>query len=280
MSLATPRRTLARISTYAFLILLAATTLAPLVTLVFASLKKDMELIKAGGFALPQAPQWQNYILAWQRGHMSGYFISTSIVTVAVVVLGIAFAVSCAYALTTLRVPFAKFWTPLFMLGIIFPESSIVIPSYFNMRSIGLYNTYWALILPQVAMSIAFGAFYLQPAFKDIPQDLMDSACIDGCGDFATLLRVLLPQLAPAISVLSIFFFLGTWNDFLLASILVSSDELRTLPFALLNFQNRYTANAPLIAAGTMISAIPAIIVYLVFFKKVVQGTTAGAMKE
>jgi raffinose/stachyose/melibiose transport system permease protein len=159
-------------------------------------------------------------------------------------------------------------------------QCSIVIPSYFNLRLMGLYNTYWALILPQVAMSIAFGAFSLQPTFKDIPQDLLDSACIDGCGDFATLVSILLPMLGPAISVLAIFFFLGTWNDFLLASILVSSDELRTLPFALLNFHNRYTANAPLIAAGTMISAIPAIIVYLAFFKKVVQGTTSGAMKE
>jgi raffinose/stachyose/melibiose transport system permease protein len=265
---------------YVFLVLLATTTLAPLVTLILASLKKDMELITAGGFALPQALQWQNYLMAWQKGHMNSYFLSTTIVTVAVVLLGIAFAVSCAYAITTLNIPFTKFWTSLFLLGIIFPESSIVIPSYFDLRFLGLYNTYWALILPQTAMSIAFGAFFLQPAFKDIPQDLIDCACLDGCGDGMTLFRVLLPMLQPAIAVLAIFFFLGTWNDFLLASILVSKDELRTLPFALLNFQNRYTANAPLIAAGTMISAIPAIGVYLVFFRKVVQGVTVGAIKE
>jgi raffinose/stachyose/melibiose transport system permease protein len=278
--MAAPTRTLARGSAYAFLVFVAVLTLAPLATLILASLKTDMELIKAGGFALPQSARWQNYVQAWQKGHMSGYFLSTCIVTAVVVALGIAFAISCAYALVTLRVPLARLWTPLFMLGIIFPESSIVIPSYFNLRALGIYNTYWALILPQVAMSIAFGAFYLQPAFKDIPRDLLDSACLDGCGDFATLVRVLMPMLGPAVSVLAVFFFLGTWNDFLLASILVSRDELRTLPFALLNFQNRYTANAPLIAAGTLISAVPAIVVYLAFFRKVVQGTTAGAMKE
>jgi raffinose/stachyose/melibiose transport system permease protein len=280
MSRAKALRAASRAPMYAFLILLMATTLTPLLTLVLASLKKDMELIKAGGFALPQAVQWQNYALAWQKGHMGTYFLNTVVVTVAVVALGLAFAVSCAYAITTLRVPFSKFWTFLFLLGIIFPESSIIIPSYFNLRFLGLYNTYWALILPQTALSIAFGAFFLQPAFKDMPRDLIDSASIDGCGSATTLVRILLPMLQPALAVLGIFFFLATWNDFLVASILVSKDELRTLPFALLNFQNRYTANAPLIAASAMISAIPAISLYLVFFRKVVQGISVGALKE
>jgi len=265
---------------YAFLVALAAAALTPLCTLILASLKKDMELIKAGGFALPRAVQWGNYLMAWQRGHMGAYFLSTTVVTVSVVVLGIALAVSCAYAIVTLRVPFAKFWTFFFLVGIIVPESSVIIPSYFNLRFLGLYDSYWALILPQTAMSIAFGAFFLQPAFKDIPRDLIDCASLDGCGKFTTLFRILLPMLQPAIAVLAIFFFLATWNDFLFASILVSKDYLRTLPFALLNFQNRYTANAPLIAASAMISAIPAIALYLVFFRKVVQGIAVGALKE
>jgi raffinose/stachyose/melibiose transport system permease protein len=274
------RRAATRAAMYAVLILLVMTTITPLVTLILASLKKDMELIKAGGFALPNSPQWQNYALAWSKGHMGVYFTNTVIVTFAVCVLGIALAVSCAYAIVTLHIPFRRFWTFLFMIGIVFPESSIIIPSYFNLRLVGLYDTYWALILPQTALSIAFGAFFLQPAFKDIPQELIDCSVLDGCGDFSSLFRILLPMLQPAIAVLVIFFFLGTWNDFLVASILVSKDELRTLPFALLSFLKRYTANAPLIAASTVISAIPAVVLYLIFFRKVVQGVATGALKE
>lgn len=274
------RRGASRVAIYLFLILIAAMTLTPLVSLVLASLKKDMELINSGGFALPRAPQWGNYAMAWTKGHMGVYFTNTVLVTLAVAVIGIGLAVSCAYAIATLKIPFRKFWMFLFMIGIIFPESSIIIPSYFNLRAMGLYDTIWALILPQAAMSIAFGAFFLQPAFKDIPEELIDCSVLDGCGEGTILVRVLLPLLQPAIAVLAIFFFLATWNDFLVASILVSKDQLRTLPFALLSFQQRYTAKASLIAASTVISALPAIALYLVFFRNVIQGVTAGALKE
>ena len=163
---------------------------------------------------------------------------------------------------------------------LIFPEAAIIIPSYFNLRAMGLYNTYAALILPQTAMSIAFGAFFLQPALRGIPAELIDCAELDGCRDSSLLLTIILPMLKPSLAALSVFFFLGTWNDFLMPSILVSSDSLRTLPFGLLAYQQRYTSNVPLIAAGTMISAAPVILFYIVFQRQVIQGITMGALKE
>jgi raffinose/stachyose/melibiose transport system permease protein len=279
-SLLAVRPVFLRFLMYALLLLLLVATLIPILTLVLASFKKDMELIQSGGFALPRIFQWQNYVSAWQKGHLGVYFLNTTVVTLAVVGLGIFFAVLCAFSLTTLRVPFRRLWTFLFLLGIIFPEASIIIPSYFNLRAMGLYNTYWALILPQTAMSIAFGAFFLQPALKNIPHDLIDCAQLDGCGNFTLLRRVVAPMLQPAIAALAVFFFLGTWNDFLVPAILVSKDELRTLPFGLLSYQQRYTSNVPLIAAGTMISAAPVILFYLVFQRQVIQGITMGALKE
>jgi raffinose/stachyose/melibiose transport system permease protein len=113
-------------------------TLTPLLTLILASIKKDMELITGGGFGLPRIIRWENYSQAWEKGHLNTYFINTVVVTVAVVFLGIAFALMCAYALITLRVPLRKFWTFLFLIGLIFPEASIIIPSYFNLRQMGL----------------------------------------------------------------------------------------------------------------------------------------------
>jgi raffinose/stachyose/melibiose transport system permease protein len=265
---------------YAFLIILIILTLTPLLTLILASIKKDMELITGGGFSFPRAIQWGNYAQAWQKGHLNIYFMNTVIVTLSVVLLGIAFAVMCAFSLITLRVPLRKVWTFLFLIGLIFPEAAIIIPSYFNLRAMGLYNTYAALILPQTAMSIAFGAFFLQPALRGIPAELIDCAELDGCRNSSLLLSIILPMLKPSLAALSVFFFLGTWNDFLIPSILVSSDSLRTLPFGLLAYQQRYTSNVPLIAAGTMISAAPVILFYIVFQRQVIQGITMGALKE
>jgi raffinose/stachyose/melibiose transport system permease protein len=274
------RAAVTRVILYALLAALVVITLLPVLTLILASFKKDMELIQAGGFALPRVFQWVNYAQAWQKGHLGIYFMNTVIVTVAVVILGIGFAVFCAFSLVTLRVPLRRLWSFLFLIGIIFPEASIIIPSYFNLRALGLYNTYWALILPQTAMSIAFGAFFLQPALRNIPHDLIDCAQLDGCGNFTLLRRVIWPMLQPAVAALAVFFFLGTWNDFLVPSILVAKDELRTLPFGLLSYQQRYTSNVPLIAAGTMISAAPVIVFYLIFQRQVIQGITMGALKE
>jgi raffinose/stachyose/melibiose transport system permease protein len=269
-----------RVLMYTFLVVLVILTLTPLVTLILASIKKDMELITGGGFALPKVIRWENYAQAWQKGHLNTYFLNTVIVTLSVVFLGIAFAVMCAFSLITLRVPLRKLWTFLFLIGLIFPEAAIIIPSYFNLRQMGLYNTYWALILPQTAMSIAFGAFFLQPAFRGIPEELIDCAELDGCRNSSLLARVILPMLQPSLAALAVFFFLGTWNDFLIPAILVSSDSLRTLPFGLLAYQQRYTSNVPLIAAGTMISAAPVILFYIVFQRQVIQGIAMGALKE
>lgn len=277
-----PRRRirLARVTMYAFLAVVAAATLTPLLTMTLAAFKGNMELLNAGGFALPREPKWDNFARAWMQGHFSTYFLNSVFVTLAVVALGLFFSSLCSYAINVIAVPLSRFWLGLFLIGIIFPEIAMMFPSYFNLRALRLLNTYWALILPQAALSIAFGTVFLMPAMRAMPRDLIENAYLDGCDDFAVLRFVALPLLKPALGALSVLFFLWTWNDFVIPNTLVSSDSLKTLPIGLMNYKQRYTTEIPLVAAGTLIVTVPVVMFYLVFQRQIIRGMTAGALKE
>lgn len=270
----------ARVVLYAFLILVTVATLAPLLTMTLAAFKGNMEILNAGGFALPKEPKWSNFERAWTQGHFSTYFLNSVVVTLAVVGLGLFFSTLCSYAINIINVPLARFWLGLFVVGIIFPEISMMFPSYFNLRALHLLNTYGALILPQAALSIAFGTVFLMPAMRAMPRELLENAALDGCSDFAVLRYVALPLLRPALAALSVLFFLWTWNDFVIPNTLVSADSLKTLPIGLMNYKQRYTTEIPLVAAGTLIVTVPVVLFYLVFQRQIIRGMTAGALKE
>jgi raffinose/stachyose/melibiose transport system permease protein len=278
--LSNTRTVMARALMYAFLALVAAATLAPLATMTLAAFKGNMELLNGGGFALPHELKWSNFSRAWMQGHFSTYFFNSVLVTLAVVALGLFFSVLCSYAINIIEVPLSRFWLGLFLVGIIFPEISMMFPSYFNLRALHLLNTYWALILPQTALSIAFGTVFLMPAMKAMPKDLLENAHLDGCSDLEVLRFVALPLLKPALGALSVLFFLWTWNDFVIPNTLVSSDSLKTLPIGLMNYKQRYTTEIPLVAAGTLIVTVPVVFFYLVFQRQIIRGMTAGALKE
>jgi len=269
-----------RVVLYAFLVVVAAATLAPLLTMTLAAFKGNMELLNAGGFALPRVPQWSNFERAWTQGHFSTYFLNSVVVTLVVVTLGLFFSALCSYAINVITVPLSRFWLGLFVLGIIFPEIAMMFPSYFNLRALHLLNTYWALILPQAALSIAFGTVFLMPAMKAMPRELMENAHLDGCDDLAVLRFVAFPLLKPALAALSVLFFLWTWNDFVVPNTLVSTDSLKTLPIGLMNYKQRYTTEIPLVAAGTLIVTVPVVLFYLFFQRQIIHGMTAGALKE
>lgn len=147
------------------------------------------------------------------------------------------------------------------------------------MRKLGLLDTYWALILPQIGMSVCFGTFWMRGFFAEVPRDLVDAATVDGCTSWDTLWRVLLPIARPAILTMVVLFFVWTWNDFLLALVLVSSDEVRTLPLGLAFFQGRYASDVQLISAGATMVALPTILIYFIFQRQFIRGITAGAVE-
>ena len=161
----------------------------------------------------------------------------------------------------------------------IVPLEGLIVPMYYNLRGLGLVNTYWALILPQIALSLPFGTYLMWTTFRNLPRELIDAAVIDGANKRVILWRILVPLARPTLSVLMIFFFIWTWNEFLIPLVLVSDDSLRTLPIGIAFFQGRYTTDIPVLAAGATIVAAPLIVVYLIFQRQFIHGLVTGAIK-
>ncbi len=260
---------------YVVLTLFTLAILVPFFLTLLTAFKTQPELAK-GVFKLPENFSFANFVQAWNQGHFNYYFRNSVIVIVPVVLLATFFSILSAYALAQLPLPGRSVVFALFLLGLIVPLEGLIIPLYYALRSVALLDTYWALILPQVALSIPFGSYLLWASFKAAPQSLVDAAVLDGASRNAILWRVLVPLTRPTINVLLVFFFIWNWNEFLMPLILISKDELRTLPIGLAFFQGRYTVNIPLLAAGATMVSVPLIVVYLIFQRQFIRGLISG----
>jgi raffinose/stachyose/melibiose transport system permease protein len=154
-----------------------------------------------------------------------------------------------------------------------------VVPLYYDFRDLSLTNTYWALILPQIGLSVAFGTFWMRAFFRSVPRSLVEAARLDGSGTLSTLVRVLLPLARPAVLTMIVLIFMWTWNEFLLALVMVSDEGLRTAPLGLTFFQGRNTTDTALLAAGAVIVAVPIVILYVFLQRHFIRGMLSGAVK-
>ena len=169
----------------------------------------------------------------------------------------------------------------LLLIGLIFPYEATVIPLYYLFRDVGLTDSLWALILPQIGLSIPFGTFWMRAFFRSTPGPLVEAARLDGASSLTTLVRVLLPQARPALTTLVVLVFMWTWNEFLLALVMIQSDELRTAPLGLALFAGANRQLDPtLTAAAAVLVALPIVIVYVFLQRSFIRGMFAGAVKE
>lgn len=264
---------------YFWLIFFLLIAVTPFVISIFTSVKTKADLLE-GVFKWPEVWNWSNYAKAWAFGKFNIYFLNSVIVTVPTVIGSVFVSILSGYALARMRFFLSGIIFALFFVGFMTPMQGYIIPLYYLLRSINLVDTYWALILPQVAMGGCFGSFFMSVSFRNVSQGIIDAARIDGCNSWIILWRILVPMVKPAIFTMAVLFFLWTWNDFMLALIMLQSVNLRTLPLGLAVFQSARQSNVPLTNAGSMIVAFPIIIIYLIFQRHFIHGLTAGAEKE
>jgi raffinose/stachyose/melibiose transport system permease protein len=262
---------------YVILSLFLLLALIPFIIVVLTAFKTSSE-IASGVFNLPETWQWSNFVQAWTQARFGQYFRSSVIVAVSVVAASTLLSVMSGYAFGRMRFPLSQLLFFVFLVGIMVPQEAFIIPLYHNLKQIGLVDTYWALILPQIGMSVCFGTFWMRGSFAEVPRDLVDAAKVDGCNSWTTLWRVLFPVVRPAVLTLVVLFFVWTWNDFLLALVLVSSEELRTLPLGLAFCRGRYATNIPLVSAGATMVALPTILIYFIFQRQFIRGITGGSV--
>jgi len=182
-----------------------------------------------------------------------------------------------AFGLMRFRGQQALFY--LLLLGLMVPLEATIVPLYYDFRDVGLTDTYWALILPQVGASVAFGSFWMRAFFRSVPRSLLEAARLDGSSSWTTLWRVVLPLGRPAVLTMMLLVFMWTWNEFLLALVMVSDEALRTAPLGLAFFQGRTTTDVPLLAAGAVIVAAPVVVLYVFLQRHFIRGMLSGAVK-
>ena len=269
-----------RIFAYALLVVGVLLALGPFLSIVTLALTPSDQ--RVGGIAIPTQLTLENFVTAWTRGNFAQALWSSVIVAVAVVVGAIAVSVLAGYAFATMRFPGKSGILVILLVGLIIPYEGIIVPLYYLLDGLGLINTYWALILPQIATSVPLGVLWMRTAYAGIPPSLAEAASIDGASRRKTLWQVYFPISLPAIATLATLLFLYTWNEFLMALVLVPQNpEVQTVPLALSFFTGATRNFDPSVtAAAAVLVALPVIIVYVIFQRRFITGIAAGAVKE
>ena len=252
--------------------------LFPVVLMWLTAFKTQGELA-TNPFGLPQTWHLDNFVQAWTQGQFSLYLRNSVIVVVPVVGISLVLSVLAGFAFGAFRFRGQMLLFLLFLVGIMVPTEGVIVPLYYFLDDLDLINTYWGLILPQVALSTSFGAFWMRTFFAEVSSDLVDAAAVDGAALMRTLWSVLLPLAKPALLTLSVLLFMWTWNEFLLALVITQSAEIRTLPVGLALFQGRMTAQVPLLAAAATLVSAPILFVYIVLHRRFIAGLSSGAVK-
>ncbi|WP_264272208.1 carbohydrate ABC transporter permease [Duffyella gerundensis] len=258
--------------------LIALMTILPFLMALMTSFKTQMELFQ-GVFTLPSSLNFSNYVTAWHQGHFNTYFMNSVIVVFPVVICSIVLGILAGFGFGMLKIPGKKLLAALLALGMVLPSEAFIIPLYHELRWMGLTNTYLALILPQIALSLPFTTLMIATAFQQIPKELIEASVMDGASRAKILWGILVPAIWPTLSTLALLLFIWTWNEFLIPLILVNKDELRTLPIGMMFFQNKNTIDIPVLMAGAIIVILPLLAIFLVFQRKFISGVTEGAVK-
>ena len=263
-----------------YLLLLSFSLLVflPITGLLLNAFRSTSE-VNLNPFALPSQLSLENIKNAWTVGRFGIFFKNSVVVAIITVVASVFLSILTGYAFAILPLPGKKWLYPLVLLGYMVPFEAAIIPLYNLMNTLSLRDTYWALILPQVGLSVSFGTLWLTSYFETIPQELIDSATMDGSNRWQTLWGILVPLSTPSLTTLVVLIFMWTWNEFLLALVMIQDESMRTLPVGLAFFQGRYTSNVPLLAAGALIVAVPTVLVYILFQRFFIRGMLGGAVK-
>jgi raffinose/stachyose/melibiose transport system permease protein len=263
---------------YGILILFVLISIVPVFWVFSTSLKTTHE-VSLSPLGPPTTFRFDNYSQAWVQGRFGKYFGNSVIVSIPIVLGTVALACLAGYGLARFNLPGRSLIFYYFLLGLMVPFQSIMIPLFYTLIDIGFLGTYWAMIVPMIALGMPFGIFFMRAFFLGLPNDLVDAGKIDGCNDFQVFRLIMLPLAGPGIATLAVFNFMGAWNAFLLPLIYMQKEELRPLVLGLMFYRSRYTQDIPLTMAGAAIVMLPIVVIYILFQRKFIQGLTAGAVK-
>lgn len=268
----------AKTGVYAILIIITMFMIVPFLWMLSASIKSNREVFLMDPFMwIPEVPKWDNYVKIWTKIPLLKFVENTTILTVVVTFLQLFTSSFAAYSFAKLQF---KHKTKLFLAyiaTIAMPWQVYMVPQFIMMRGMGLNDTLLAMICLQ-AFS-AFGVFLMKQFYEGIPDELCEAARIDGMSEYRIYAKIMLPLSKPALSTLTIFTFVATWNDYLGPLIYLRTESKKTIQLGLKMFIGQYSAEYGLIMAGSVVSLIPVIIVFLCLQKYFVEGVASTGLK-
>jgi len=250
----------------------------PIIFLFFTSLKTDIEVYD-GVWKLPSNLHWINYVEVWTDARFNIYFKNSIIVSVVTTIFVLIISSLAGFAFAKFQFFSKNVLFFVLLLGLMIPSSAIIIPLYYILRDAGLLNTAWGLILPQVGLGLPFGIFLMRQFFKDIPDELMDSAFIDGCGKFGAFWYIYLPIARKGLESLAVIQFVFVWNEYFLPLIVSQDDSAQTLTVGLYRVFKSYVSSYAKISAGAILVFLPILLLYFILHRQFISGITSGSLK-
>lgn len=261
----------------AFLLVLMLFTILPFISIFTTALHPSGTV--PNGLEWPANPQWGNFVEAFKVAEMPALLLSSSFIVLAVVPVSLIISTMAGFAIGLLRIPGAQFLLFLFVFGLTLPFPGIIIPIYILERAMGIYNTRFAIVLPLIALYMPFAVFWMRAHFVNMPTEISEAARVDGASTWDLFWNIHVPLAQAPMASLGILMSIWTWNQFLLALVLVEDPTQRTMAGALGAFQGHYATDIPLLCAGTILILLPTLIIFVLFQRQIIAALLQGSVK-
>lgn len=263
---------------YIFLVLMALLYIVPLLWVFTVSFKTNKEIF-TNPFGLPEHFMLDNFTFSWSAGNLGTATLNSFIVCAVTLALSMIIGSMAAFAIGRMRWKLSNLCMTYLLLGMMIPVHCVMIPLFTRFAKIGLSNSLTGLVLPYLTFSLPVTVYIMTGFFKSMPNELFESACIDGASIYKMFVQVALPLSKTGLFVTGLMTFVANWNELLLAMVFISDDTKKTLPVSLSKFVGPYNTNYSQMFAAIIIAIIPTIVVYCAFSNQIVDGLTAGAVK-
>jgi len=250
----------------------------PLVWILLTSLKSTPELYR-DPFGIPEAWKWTNYRDAWVYAKMGVYFVNSILITLLSTVVVLFLSSTFAFVLARFDFKLKGAVWAYVLFGFLIPHTILLVPLAIFTRKLGIYNSLYGLALVYAAVGIPWNTFFLRAFMETIPDELEEAAILDGAGMWGVFWYVIIPLSQPALATMATFHVLASWSEYILALVLTGTTASRTLPVGISLLEGHFTSNEPGVAAGMVITIIPAVVAFAFLQRYVIKGITAGAIK-
>lgn len=263
-----------------FIFILVVIETYPIFWMLTAALKKPAEFVSKPAYALPDGFYFQNFVDAWTRGNMGLFFKNSVINTFVALIFIVIFSMTIGFAVTKMEWKYRDFFKKFFLLGIMVPVATALIPLFQIYNKMGLVNSRTCLILTYIAFGLSLSVFLVTGYMRSLSNEILEAAVIDGCGIYSMMWHIVVPLMKNAAVTVLVLQFFYKWNDLIFSMTFINDTKLKTIQTGLLYFQNEFGAkNWGAIFASVSMSVLPMLVLYMILNKTVIEGMTAGAVK-